>query len=331
MKTSNTHIAYIDSLKGMTIVMVVVGHIYQFCYGNTESLLFRMLGSYYMYLFLFLSGMVIVTPPNLAKIGRRMMRYMFPSIIIGTLVFSLARGEIVDNWVTYLARRIYYPASGYWYLVSLTIFNIALFPHRMNKKNKLLIDLVLAICWYVIFFLLWKKGGTFGAALCMEHCTCFYPFFMLGHLLRKYDMLRHLTDSQPLFSICLLLAPVLFLMNSENYYIQNISGRFLLPVCCIVVFVYIFSKTDHKESRSIRLSQFLGRNSLDVYLWHFAILYHIHLASVMNWFIETGNMFFEIILALVLGLLISLICVGFGKFIKQSSWIRNIAYGEIAA
>ena len=54
------------------------------------------------------------------------------------------------------------------------------------------------------------------------------------------------------------------------------------------------------------------------------------LDAYYDWAEKTDNMYLEIFLAFALSLVVATTCVYFGKFIKQSVWVRNIAYGEIA-
>lgn len=60
-------IDYIDRMKGLAILLVVMGHLYQFSYHDTQSVVPAIIGSFHMPLFLFLSGLVAysgITPPN---------------------------------------------------------------------------------------------------------------------------------------------------------------------------------------------------------------------------------------------------------------------------
>ena len=254
-----------------------------------------------------------------------------PSIIIGTIYSLLVQGTGgIENWGAYLFRRLYWLASGYWYLVVLTIFNLSLLLHRLNRNNRLVTDTMMAVFWYVVFLGLWKKGGDVGVALCMEHCTCFYPFFMFGHLLRKHNKLDLLIGNESLFSASLIGGFLLFFFQTGIHLADNIINRFIVPFCAIIILSHVFAKREHQNTIAERLFSFFGKDSLDIYLWHFVILYNINLRVVHDWAVKTDNMYLEILLAFALSLVVATTCVYFGKFIKQSVWVRNIAYGEIA-
>lgn len=52
----NSRIYYLDQLKGLAIILVVVGHVMQFVFGFNQSLLVDFLAIFHMPLFFFISG-----------------------------------------------------------------------------------------------------------------------------------------------------------------------------------------------------------------------------------------------------------------------------------
>lgn len=60
----NERIQYLDRIKGFAILLVVIGHVYIFSFGMTDTLVFKIIGSFHMHLFMFVSGYVAYIPPN---------------------------------------------------------------------------------------------------------------------------------------------------------------------------------------------------------------------------------------------------------------------------
>lgn len=56
-------INYIDRMKGLAILLVVLGHVYSFVMGAESSEVNRFIYSFHMPLFMALSGYVAFTPP----------------------------------------------------------------------------------------------------------------------------------------------------------------------------------------------------------------------------------------------------------------------------
>lgn len=325
------HFDYIDRLKGLAIVLMVIGHIYLFCYENHDTVFLKIINIMNMPLFMFLSGLVISANFGYNKLGKRVMRYMVPSITIGFITALMIHGcsgmkELLEMITFHLAI----PSSGYWYLVALTIFNLTLQFYRTNKKNRMMVDIAIAGIVYSAFLLLWKRGGYIGSALCMEHCTCFYPFFIAGHLVNKHKMFEKIFSCNFFFSLALMLIGLLFFVRTDIHVVDNLIGRFILPFCGIMVMVYTFYHHKDKNTMLEKLLAYFGQNSLDIYVWHPVILTIIHLRIAMDWFVKTNNTFIEIMLTITIASIMSICCILFGKFIKQSLWVRRIIYGETA-
>ena len=51
-------IIYIDRLKGLAILLVVMGHVYVIALDLTDEVVYRVIGSFRMSLFMYLSGLV---------------------------------------------------------------------------------------------------------------------------------------------------------------------------------------------------------------------------------------------------------------------------------
>lgn len=60
---NNGKLHYIDRLKGLLMLLVIMGHLYLFCYEETSTTLNQMIRWTHMPVFLYLSGWVISTPP----------------------------------------------------------------------------------------------------------------------------------------------------------------------------------------------------------------------------------------------------------------------------
>lgn len=101
---------YIDNLKGLAILMVVIGHVIQFLYSpdNFDSnIVFRVIYSFHMPLFFILSGFVTTfamePETNIGiKIRKRFVQLIIPFIFWGGIIASSAHVNIY----TYLENLI---------------------------------------------------------------------------------------------------------------------------------------------------------------------------------------------------------------------------------
>ena len=64
-KLMKQRILYIDRIKGLAIILVVVGHLYTFSEATDGNLVNKLIGSFHMALFMFVSGFVAyILPPH---------------------------------------------------------------------------------------------------------------------------------------------------------------------------------------------------------------------------------------------------------------------------
>lgn len=254
----------------------------------------------------------------------KVIRYMFPSIVVGFVVDIFLKGTCSINDVI---NHLLIPSTGYWYLVVLTIFNLTLFVYHCLRRKGILADVSVAVLFYFLFFVVWKKGGSIGSAFNMEHCACYYPFFILGFLFRKYDRYRGILKNNRIFTLSALLYVVLLYSSFESPVITKISERLIIPLLGIAAIVYVFAKRENCTSKIETSLSFFGKNSLNIYLFHSLILYNIDLRALMRWFVETNNTFFELFVSAVVCILMSLCAVYIGKFIMLSDFVRDYVYG----
>ena len=86
----NDRIQYIDRLKGLAILLVVIGHLMAFCTHGERNPIYEVICSFHMPLFMFLSGLVLTyTPPLYCK-------------IFGEEGFTLSAAHAMDRFAFYL-------------------------------------------------------------------------------------------------------------------------------------------------------------------------------------------------------------------------------------
>ena len=121
----NAHYEYIDRLKGLAIILVVMGHVLLYCCCSCDfpramaDFIGKGIYSFHMPLFMFLSGIVVSDFPHAAKLRRKLPQWLVPCVAIG-LIYSFTIGDSVRSFVTNDFK------GGYWYLFVLSEFYIFL-------------------------------------------------------------------------------------------------------------------------------------------------------------------------------------------------------------
>lgn len=86
----SNRISYFDEMKGVAIILVVVGHIMQFAFGYNQSDVVRMLGIFHMPIFFYISGYFLYKEePDvrgmLYKLYKRALNLLIPYLVFGML------------------------------------------------------------------------------------------------------------------------------------------------------------------------------------------------------------------------------------------------------
>lgn len=190
-------IDYIDRMKGLAIFLVVMGHVYGMAFAQSDDVAYRVISSFHMPLFMFLSGLVacsgVVAPYwGIGKLSKKLKGLLLPLIVFGMCFTTTISKDFLTSLIGFLESP---NKNGYWYLMTLAVFYVSLSLYRLNVKQKWYIDVALAIAIWGGMFALWKYTAQTKDYFCMLNCGNFYPFFMLGVMTTKYNFLDKMTVS----------------------------------------------------------------------------------------------------------------------------------------
>jgi len=320
---------YIDRLKGFAIILVVMGHLYFFSYGRSDSSVFSLISSFHMPLFMFLSGLVMSTP-NFLKVLKQLKRFLLPMFIVGllfTLSFqsSIAISTIPKVIVDFLMSD---SKMGYWYLMSLSVFYVTMLLFNVNKKNNKWLDVIIALFIYSLLFIGWKFGGYVSNILCLLNCTSFFPFFIAGYFIKKYDLTTYVFKFDWLFIIAAVGYVILYNIGTNVHAINSVISRFCVPFCAIFVIVSLFLKREKNGSVCERALSYIGKNTLYVYVFHYFIVNNLHLEAFDGWLISTNNELLSAIVTFVISIPITYISIFVAQQLNTSDMIRKWVFGE---
>ena len=177
-------LTYIDIIKGLAILLVVLGHAIQAINDDFDSsLLFRYIYSFHMPLFMAVSGFLSYKPAHRQSIYKRFYQLMIPFfcwMIVNHLLmhFTLPSFDDITNVVKY-------PDRGLWYLWAL--FFISLIYYILNvassaikiQQEILILLLIPTLSAFVVLLDLKLFGINF--------ISWYIIFYTIGYYMRKYD------------------------------------------------------------------------------------------------------------------------------------------------
>lgn len=323
-------IDYIDRMKGLAIFLVVMGHVYGMAFAQSDEVAYRVIGSFHMPLFMFLSGLVacsgVVAPYwGIWKLSKKLKGLLLPLIVFGmcfTMTFS-------RNFGTGLVEFLESPnKNGYWYLMSLAVFYVSLSLYRLNVKQKWYIDVALAIAIWGGMFALWKYTVQTKDYLCMLNCGNFYPFFILGVMTTKYNLLDKMHKANWLFSLCIVAYVFLFCVDMPFHALVSLNKHIFLPFCMVYIVVNLFVSRHGTTSCWESLLDFVGKRTLDIYVIHYFLISMIHLKDLGNNWEVTDNSLLMFIVAIGLSVVITALSIGVGYVLHQGRIIEKFVYGK---
>lgn len=123
-------INYIDRMKGFTILIVVLAHVYLMTFDMGDRLVFRFCASFEMPLFMFVSGFVAYLPSKVGgainkKLTRRFVSYICPAFVVSYVLalysFLILGNREMDIEETINRRSLVFEGSCYICLYSSSI------------------------------------------------------------------------------------------------------------------------------------------------------------------------------------------------------------------
>ena len=321
-KRPRERVEWIDSAKGIAILLVVIGHVvggYTGSYGIPRyqefiDYIVWIIYTFHMPLFFCLSGYVYRISINRISnrtgyqnfIKKKTRVLMVPYYIFSTIQILIKlplQGKIssVLSWKNILLLPVY-AVDQYWFLYTLFLCFI-LIAYLDWKADSWKLTACLAIGMWVVTSLI-NGFGTDFVLECFQiplRVGGFFVFFCFGA--RLCDLKCRFTGIQVIISgmIFLLLQWVVYCNDIESGIGVSVMRACLALTATITVF-YLANK---KVVRRIKWLRYVGKNSMSIYVVHVvlcaAIRILLYKAGIMNFAI---HLFFGIVLSIVIPLLL---------------------------
>lgn len=316
-------IQYVDRLKGLAMLTIVfghcevIGHLTDGPYYLTDFSKFA-----HLPLFMFMSGFMVSTIPDKKKIIVKLAQFLCPFLFVGYAFTIYLNCSFVDFFSDLWKH-------GYWYLFALTELYILLMPLRYNKKDNkykqfasdifyfFVIYIALYICRYHISEPLQNIIG-------IPHLYAYWFIFFAGFLCKRYGLANYMEHNNWVFSIALVYSIAIRLFSTINIIPK-------LPMFAMdLVLLYFFMKREKANTMVDNQLAFIGKNSIDVYIFHYFFVANLHLKLFGDIFAQNRNFFIEGILVFILTLIIAYLSILIGTILRKSEWINNIVFGNFA-
>ena len=255
---SNTNrVFWIDLVKGIAIILVVVGHILQMRLQPLLTGLYEFIFNFHMPLFLFMSGYVlksIIFKANMNYLLDKYKRLMIPCVVFGALNCLLRRENLIADF--FLAG-----GNGYWYLFALSIY-ITMICLCVYVCRKFKVDEKKIVYYVIGVFLLYCILSRFiHADYLMQKALLFNrsfmsPFFLLGFLCSYFEWKRKHT----VIAFCSVAVVCLFVFRLSYIYV-------ITSISMIILIISICRGLNDRNLVLRRIGNY-GKQTLSVYVLH---------------------------------------------------------------
>lgn len=292
---------YIDSTKGIGILLVILGHLVTLC-GFTSTFIY----GFHMPLFFLISG-IFASPQKYTfktYFFRNVKRLLFPYIIyflLGTII-SLA----IPVWRTFNWKQLVYAflradlgivhVGATWFLVCLFIVVVlfyAFYHLIINRVDSTLIVVIMAFLGVGAYYVP-KICSKVGVNLHYEYIDVAIMalfFYSTGFLLKNhiaawiYKFCQIAIYKKLIVFISLILFYVL--VNRENGFVGMVNAEYGRSAFLFIIssfFGITFTMILGKVTERIKILTFIGRNSLMIFSLHFIFidLYSLALSTLLN-------------------------------------------------
>jgi fucose 4-O-acetylase-like acetyltransferase len=331
-------LTYIDHLKGISILLVVIGHFIQYNTSDSKNNgLFNFIYSFHMPLFMFISGYIGYITINttifenyigfVLKKGRSLLIPFFAwPLLVDSLFFN-------TNWQFDFYGRfrnlLYDPRTGLWflwYLFFLTlIYSIFLLgSHYLNSRKKFILDIV--IFFVLLTGLIVLK--TFHIVIYADSFIQYFGYFFIGVFVAKYSWLKQKILDVRFFSFFLILFLVtvgLFSFSDPDFH--NLGFLLIIKVTTAISAIFSIYYLVYNAVWIPVIDKYIsswGISSLVIYATHFKFIAVMDklplLPEVSNTLLSLISLFFSIV--------IIMLCMSVFEVIKRCPPLSLLLYGN---
>ena len=321
----SNRISYFDQMKGVAIILVVVGHIMQFAFGYSQSDVVRMLGIFHMPIFFYISGYFLYKEePDvtgmLCKLYKRVLNLLIPYLVFGMLWCQFTG----TSFIALLTSG----GGSYWFLWVLfllsTFFIIYGYSLRKIKNEWLYLLLWLVPYGVIIVAKVFENRIGGGDFLSCNQLNTYYRYFLIGYLCHRYSKMNtFLFKNDIVYAIAFLL----YFIQWRYCNLFNMVLIFCGGMGAIIVLQRYLSNKQNVHNAIMRFLTWIGGASLPVYVIHYFFIPDI--SDYSHLYLDAQNPFiWHLTFSLLLSLPIIVACIFVGQLIQQNKYLNFLFFGK---
>ena len=318
-----TRIYELDYIRGIAMLMVVMGHVLLFSLKIEHTALIGIIGICEMPLFFVVSG-YLTHKEREENFKRMLSRLLIRSrtLLVPLVVWSIVR-NICDGTVSYSLSDVY--RGGYWFFLALWWCDVLnMFSAYLSKKFRLgmLGDALLYGFVYAVILLGRIKNIDLGGVLPVQSVQYYFPFFVMGLLMRKYQFLNGMVLNKYNYAVGMLLLIIGWYFS----FIESFVIWFVAALGAVVV-VWMACREINSDLKVARILSIVGMNTLPIYAIHY--LFIGVLPNTLHEMVYISNgFFFQLVISFVYAVFAIILCLLVDRILSLNPITRMLFWGE---
>jgi len=315
-------INFVDQLKGLAILLVVMGHIY--IYKITDKpLITGIIYTFHMPLFMILAGYVSTKSiENSIHSKISFIKRKFRTLMVPYLSFSIIYGLIMAGPHSIITMEYKAP---FWFLLILFILHLVkLIINKYIDKNLIFAGYI--VCSIGALYLL---AILFPTVSTISRLWYYLIWFYIGYIIRKYKWMDNVVRNNPIVMIAALLIyliiSLIVYLNTSNIFNSDLRNLFT-GISASVVLIYLFNLSIKFSIGIKKILSYLGKKSLDIYVIHYFFL--IPFPQLNGTAIDHGSFLLTTSFSFIVSVLIILACLFTSTVLKLNKYVSLVMFGE---
>lgn len=329
----------LDLMKGIAMVLVVVGHviIHSTEYGRT--LLLNILAAVHVPAFIFVSGFLASRPIKSWRTfwSGKIMQLLVPMLLVGVLYTMAYSKDFME-----LFTGVYH--NGYWFTFVLFILFVLYALFRVGYSaleqgrydiqlklrgrgalsvTELLLALVLHLFVLAVDYLLQGQAVIYST-LSWSQVVWLMPYLLLGHFVARSQSLGSLYRNKYVVAIAFVVVVATLALDWNGYPILRGIPKTFACVCVLYNVCLSFADRDTRLSRAIKA---VGSDSLGIYLWHTFFLFPFPMKDYITALAGGGSFVWELIFTSLAGAVVVALTYAWVQVLKFNPIIKKLLLG----
>lgn len=319
-------LVYFDQMKGLAMILVVMGHMMLFAFRINPSEPSRFI-YFNMPMFFYISGYLAYKKiDGIKELGNKILRrgvvLLVPYLVFCTLYSIFAQ---LPN----TASLLLFGRSGYWFLYDLFVISCffliweCLIGHVKNDWISVGLWIIPFLVLCAAKYIIGRSGNEMYYSMISSYVN-YYRYYLIGYLCHKYIILNDLLFKNDMVAA---LGFVLYFLNWYYFEFHNILLIFGGTLGGIIVVQRFFQKCLGADTKVGYCLSKIGKMSLAIYVIHYFFIPDV--SEVMHNILRVGNPFiWQLLFAILLALPIVGACMFIGKLIETNKFLNLVFFGK---